>query len=137
MFSIGKMAARTGVKVPTIRYYEEIGLLTEPGRNSGNQRRYTQADLEQLSFIKHARDLGLGIASIHNLIRLHALPDCTCTEAHAIATTHLADIRSKLKKLKSLEKELKRITSHDHDTTTKNCTIIQTLADHGLCLGEH
>jgi len=137
MFSIGKMATQTGVKVPTIRYYEEIGLLAEPGRNSGNQRRYAQADLERLSFIKHARDLGLGIASIHDLMRLHALPDCTCTEAHTIAETHLVDVRTKLKKLKNLEKELKRITSHDLGSTTKNCTIIQTLADHSLCAGEH
>ena len=135
MFSIGKMAARTGVKVPTIRYYEEIGLLTVPGRNSGNHRRYEQADLERLSFIKHARDLGLGINAIHDLLRLHSHPDQSCTEAHAIADTHLADVRTKLKKLRKLEKELKRITTHVHDDSTKDCAVIQTLADHRLCIG--
>lgn len=137
MFSIGKIATRTGVKVPTIRYYEEIGLLAEPGRNSGNQRRYEQSDLERLSFIKHARDLGLGISAIHDLLRLHNHPDQSCAEAHAIADTHLDDVRSKLKKLRKLEKELKRITSHGHNDNSKDCTIIQTLADHRLCAGEH
>lgn len=137
MLSIGKMSARTGVKVPTIRYYEEIGLLAEPGRNSGNQRRYGQLDLERLSFIKHARDLGLGINAIHDLLHLHSHPDQSCTEAHAIAETHLNNVRSKLKKLRQLEKELKRITVHEHNDKSKDCAIIQTLADHRLCAGEH
>ncbi|MCF6274864.1 MAG: helix-turn-helix domain-containing protein [Robiginitomaculum sp.] len=137
MFSIGKMAARTGVKVPTIRYYEEIGVLSEPGRNTGNQRRYTQSDLERLSFIKHARDLGLGIAAIRDLMHLHDHPDRSCAEAHNIAETHLENVRSKLKKLRKLEKELKRITTQVHEDNTKDCTIIQTLADHRLCSGEH
>lgn len=137
MFSIGKMAARTGVKVPTIRYYENIGLLVKPGRNSGNQRRYAQSDLERLSFIKHARDLGLGIAAIHDLINLHNHPDQSCAEAHDIAETHLENVRGKLKKLRKLEKELKRITTQAHEDNAKDCTIIQTLADHRLCSGEH
>jgi len=137
MFSIGRLAVRTGVKVPTIRYYEKIGLLAEPDRNSGNQRRYSQADLQQLSFIKHGRDLGLTIASIRDLIRLHDHPDYSCTAAHTIAEAHLDNIRRKLKKLKKLEKELKRITSHTHDDRINDCAIIQTLADHRLCSSEH
>jgi len=142
MFSIGKMSLQTGVKIPTIRYYEEIGLLAEPGRNSGNQRRYSQADLEQLSFIKHARDLGLNINAVQDLLRLHNHPDQSCADAHVIANTHLDDVRSRLKQLRKLEKELKRITNHAHDGHThsdnaKDCTIIRTLADHQLCLGDH
>ncbi len=133
MFSIGRLAARTGVKVPTIRYYEKIGLLAPPGRNSGNQRRYSQADSQQLSFIKHGRDLGLTIASIRDLIRLHDHPDHSCAEAHTIAEAHLENIRRKLNKLKKLEKELNRITNHTHDDRINDCTIIQTLADHRLC----
>jgi DNA-binding transcriptional MerR regulator len=62
MYSIGELSRRTGVKVPTIRWYEQAGLLDEPGRTAGNQRRYARADLERLAFIRHARDLGLGIA---------------------------------------------------------------------------
>jgi len=137
MLSIGKMSTRTGVKVPTIRYYEEIGLLEEPGRNTGNQRRYAQGDLERLSFIKHARDLGLGISAVRGLINLHNHPDRSCSEAHIIAETHLENVRNKLKKLKRLEKELHRITTHAHDDTIEDCSIIRTLADHRLCSGEH
>ena len=52
-FSIGDLSRRTGVKVPTIRYYEKEGLLEAPIRSEGNQRRYRPSDLERLGFIKH------------------------------------------------------------------------------------
>lgn len=44
--------------VPTIRNYEQMGLLVAPERTEGSQRRFDVAGLERLSFIKHARDLG-------------------------------------------------------------------------------
>ena len=56
MFSIGDISKRTGVKVPTIRYYEQLGLITPPQRSAGNQRRYSAMDLKRLAFIKHARE---------------------------------------------------------------------------------
>ena len=69
MYSIGQLSKNTGVKVTTIRYYEEIGILTEPERTQGRQRRYNSAALERLRFIKHARDLGFTIQAIASLIR--------------------------------------------------------------------
>ena len=70
MYSIGTMSKTTGVKVPTIRYYEDIGLLSEPGRNAGNQRRYDQDGMDALGFIKHARDLGFALDDIRALMQL-------------------------------------------------------------------
>ena len=52
MLSIGEMARRSGVKVPTIRYYEQMGLIAAPERSSGNQRRYTKRELDRLTFIR-------------------------------------------------------------------------------------
>ena len=66
MFSIGELSRRTGVKVPTIRYYEEMGLIAAAGRTSGNQRRYGRDELEQLGFIRHARDLGLRVERVQD-----------------------------------------------------------------------
>ena len=60
MFSIGDLSRRTGVKVPTIRYYEQMGLVAAPERSEGNQRRYSRQELERLAFIRHARDGGRG-----------------------------------------------------------------------------
>ena len=61
MFSIGELSKRTGVKIPTIRYYEQMGLIEPPQRSEGNQRRYTRDGLRRLSFIRHSRDLGFTI----------------------------------------------------------------------------
>ncbi len=55
--AIGMLARRTGCKVETIRYYERIGILPEPPRNSGGQRRYHAWHLKRLNFVRRARDL--------------------------------------------------------------------------------
>ena len=60
MFTIGDLSRSTGVKIPTIRYYEQMGLLSHSERSEGNQRRYSGEEQERLSFIRHARELGLG-----------------------------------------------------------------------------
>ena len=67
MYSIGQLSRRTGVKVPTIRYYEQSGLLAAPERSVGNQRRYTEEGMQQLAFVRHARDLGFAIDDIREL----------------------------------------------------------------------
>jgi len=75
MFPIGKLSQASEVKVPTIRYYEEIGILPEPERSAGNQRLYTQETLERLSFIRHARELGFTLEAIRELLSLSDNPN--------------------------------------------------------------
>ncbi|WP_424972928.1 MerR family transcriptional regulator [Dinoroseobacter sp. S76] len=138
MFSIGELSRRTNVKVPTIRYYEESGLLDAPERTEGNQRRYDAAGLERLSFIKHARDLGFSIEAIATLIDLQGHPDRSCREATDIATAQLLDVRAKIKRLRALEKELVRISKGcDGDGVSEDCYVLASLSDHDLCEREH
>ena len=68
MLSIGKLSAATGVKVPTIRYYEEIGLLPEAERSSGNQRLYGVKAQGRLAFIRHSRELGFSLDDVGRLL---------------------------------------------------------------------
>ncbi|MCL4153328.1 UNVERIFIED_CONTAM: hypothetical protein GTU68_058078 [Idotea baltica] len=138
MYSIGELSKRTKVKVPTIRYYEEMGLMAEAERTQGNQRRYDKAGLERLSFIRHARDLGFSIEAISSLIELQEHPDRSCEAATNIALSQLADVRTKIKRLKSLEKELARISKGcDGHGVSEDCYVLESLADHGLCDREH
>lgn len=137
MMSIGMLSRKTNVKIPTIRYYENIGLMAVAGRTSGGQRRYEQVDLERLGFIRHARDLGLGIAAISDLLRLSANGDNPCADADRIAAEHLANVKEKIKHLRRLEKELKRIVSCCHSDTVGECYVIQSLGNHSLCAQEH
>ncbi|KQZ63161.1 MerR family transcriptional regulator [Rhizobium sp. Root149] len=138
MYSIGELSRRTGVKVPTIRYYEQMGLMPEGERTQGNQRRYRRDELERLAFIRHARDLGFEIAMIRELIALSEHPKAPCEGADRIAAAHLDDVRDKIARLKKLESELERIVSHcSGGHTVEECYVIRSLSDHGLCDHEH
>jgi len=134
---IGSLSERTGVKVETIRYYEQVGLLPPPERSDGNQRRYGRRHVERLAFIKHSRDLGFPIEGIRTLLRLSDTPDIACDEAHAIAVRHLDDVRHKIARLRSLEAELARIAaSCSGGVKARDCAVIEALADHTECVHE-
>lgn len=137
MYSIGDLSRRTGVKVPTIRYYEQMGLISAAHRSEGNQRRYEKADLERLAFIRHARDLGFDIPAIRELIALSRHPDLPCAGADRIAEDHLGAVRAKIEKLRKLEHELERIVSHCCGHSVEDCYVIRALSDHALCEAEH
>jgi len=128
---IGVLAEQTGVKVETIRYYEQVGLLPLPERSEGNQRRYGRRHIERLAFIKHARDLGFPVEGIRTLLQLSDTPDIACDEAHAIAVRHLHDVQHKIARLRSLESELARIaTICSGGVKACDCAIIEALAVH-------
>lgn len=137
MYSIGDLSRRTGVKVPTIRYYEQAGLIAPAERTEGNQRRYEKRALDRLAFIRHGRDLGLSIEAIRDLIDLSDHPETPCARADAIAAGHLAAVRAKIAQLQRLEHELERIVSHCAGHTVEDCYVIRALSDHGLCDGDH
>jgi DNA-binding transcriptional MerR regulator len=136
MFSIGDLSKRTGVKIPTIRYYEQMGLIEPPERSEGNQRRYTKEGLRRLSFIRHSRDLGFTIEDIKGLLELSQHPENPCRDAHSIAVQHLKDVQGRIAKLRRLERELKRISKCDAGHIA-DCAVIETLADHSHCEAEH
>ncbi len=137
-YSIGDLSRRTGVKVPTIRYYEKEGLLDEPPRTEGNQRRYGRSDLDRLGFIRHCRDLGLPMPAIRDLIELGQYPDKPCREANRIAAAQLEEVRARIAHLKKLEAELARISaSCKGNRKVTECNVIKAFGDHRLCADEH
>lgn len=137
MLTIGELARRTGVKIPTIRYYEQLGLVPEPERSEGGQRRYSAGQRDRLAFIKHARDLGIPIDDIRELLELSAHPDVPCTRADTIAAAQLESVRERIARLRKLEHELERIAGQCCGSTIGDCYVIRALADHGLCDDEH
>ena len=76
-------------------------LLPEPIRTAGNQRRYSQSALDQLVFIKHARDLGFSLNAISKLIAMNSLNQNDCSEIDKLAKDHLELVRTKLALLKN------------------------------------
>ncbi|NBB99231.1 MAG: MerR family DNA-binding protein [Alphaproteobacteria bacterium] len=138
MLTIGDMSRASGVKVPTIRYYEQIGLMPDPERNAGNQRRYSGRMLDRLTFIRHARDLGFGTDAIAALLELQDRPQTPCATANRIAQDQLADVRARIARLTRLQAELERMTTACSGTgTAGDCAILASLADHAQCTADH
>jgi DNA-binding transcriptional MerR regulator len=137
MFTIGKLGDAAGVKVPTIRYYEQISLLPAPERSGGNQRLYTRATLDRLTFIRHARELGFPLDAIRDLLSLSDKPDQSCAAADAIARSQLHAVRARIARLKALELELERMVEQCAHGAISDCRVIEVLGDHGKCSHDH
>ncbi len=137
MLTIGDLSKSTGVKVPTIRYYEQMGLLSHTERSEGNQRRYSGGERDRLSFIRHARELGQTIEAIREMIELSQHPERPCDDVDRIAAEQLETVRHKIARLQKLEAELERITAHCHSSQIRDCYVIRALANHELCTTDH
>lgn len=135
--SIGELARRAGCKVQTIRYYEHIGLLAAPARTTGGQRRYGEAHRQKLSFIRHARELGFPLPAIRELLALSDHGESDCAGADRIARRQLEAVNRRIAMLERLRTELDRMLTHRHGHLIRDCRVIATLADHGLCIHPH
>lgn len=133
MLSIGELSRRTGVKRPTIRYYEQIEILPEPDRNGGNQRLYDQSTVDRLTFIRHARELGFPLEAIRDLLSLTDDPAQSCAAADAIARAQLASVQRRLARLQALKQELDRMVKQCAGGSIADCRVIEVLGDHSLC----
>ncbi|WP_341987453.1 helix-turn-helix domain-containing protein [Azorhizobium sp. AG788] len=131
--SISRAAKASGVKSPTIRFYEQIGLLPPPPRTQGNQRAYSDGDVRRLAFIRHARELGFEIDAIRALLVLQDQPEQSCQAADEIARARLGDVERKIASLTALRKELERMVAGCAHGKVAECRVIEILADHGEC----
>ena len=128
--SIGAASRNCGVKVPTIRYYEQIGLLPPPPRTEGNRRTFNARDLRRLAFIRHARELGFPLQAIKELLSLSDRPDQSCERVDHVARDVLADVEAKLERLEALRGELRRMIRQCRHGRVSECRVIRVLADH-------
>ncbi len=137
ILSIGALAKATDVKVTTIRFYEQIGLLPEPLRAANDRRVYDERTLSRLAFIKHARQLGFAVDAIRTLLQLSDQPDQSCEQANILAAEQLAAVDSKIARLEALRGELQRVVSAACQGRVADCRVIEVLSDHSHCGAEH
>ena len=135
--SIGALAKATDVKVTTIRFYEQIGLLPQPLRGSNDRRIYDERTLSRLAFIKHARQLGFAVDAIRTLLQLSDNPDQSCEQANILAAEQLAAVDSKIVRLQALRGELQRVVSAACQGRVSDCRVIEVLSDHSHCVADH
>lgn len=132
MLTIGKLAKAAGVTTPTIRYYEEIGLLPAADRSESGQRVYGADDLERLTFIRRCRDFGFGIDQVRLLAGLSISADKDCREVGDIARGHLQEVQAKLAELKALERSMQRFVAQCDSVCCggpgRDCVVFKDLA---------
>lgn len=103
---IGEAARRAGVSPPTIRYYEEIGLLPKPARSSAGYRRYTEAAVEELRFIRRGQAIGFSLDEIREILRLSRSGRQPCGHVLSLAHQHLAALDERIQRLRAFREHL-------------------------------
>ena len=129
---IGALAQQTGCSVPTIRYYEEIGLIPRAHRRSSGHRVYDPSAAQLIGFVRRCREFGFTIEQIRSLISLSRNKKRDCAEARDIAQEHLNGVRAKMLELMSLERTLVRFIDSCNKTCVggiaPDCTILKSLS---------
>lgn len=141
LLPIGTLARRTRCPVPTIRYYEDIGLLPRPARAGNGHRHYREADVARLGFVKRCRDFGFAIEQVRPLLALFEDGERDCSAVRDLARQHLHDVQARIAAMQQLESALSAFIA-DCDQAcvggpTRDCVIVgamtQQPAPTGCC----
>ena len=126
--NIGAAAKASGLSAKMIRYYESIGLLHAANRSDNGYRHYSPKDLQQLAFIKRARDLGFTLEEVGKLLALWQDRERASADVKALATEHIAELERKISALVSLRNSLNELVTCCHGDQRPDCPIIKALA---------
>jgi Cd(II)/Pb(II)-responsive transcriptional regulator len=126
---IGELAQLAQCTVETVRYYEKEGLLTVPGRTSGNFRVYGPEHLERLRFIRNCRALDMSHDEIHTLLKLADQVGEGCGPVNAVFDQHIAHVDERIRELTHLKQQLSTLRQRcNSENAMDACGILQGLA---------
>lgn len=126
---IGELAAVSDTGVETIRYYEREGLLPEPARTESNYRCYGEEHVTRLRFIRRARGLDMSLDEVRVLLRFKDSPHENCRDVNGVLDEHIGHVSRRIKELRALEKELKRLRAQCGEAReAQECGILEGLA---------
>ena len=123
MFTIGKLAQHCQINIETIRYYQRIGLIRTP-KAQGSYRYYNEQDIETLSFIQKAKDAGLQLNEVKELLQLE-LNDRH--QVRQVIQQRLEKIDARIQELQSLKLRLSSWIDDCENSPTHCCPILQEL----------
>jgi MerR family mercuric resistance operon transcriptional regulator len=102
---IGKAAKLAGVSVDTIRFYQKLGLIKSVGRSAGGYRLFEREEIRDLTFVRHAQELGFSLNEVKELLALRQ-KDHACSEVQSMLKRKVGDVQEKIIGLSRLEAEL-------------------------------
>lgn len=125
---IGELARITGMRVETIRFYEQQKLLPEPPRSESNYRHYSPAHVDRLRFIRNCRSLDMTHEEIRTLLAFRDAPDPSCAGVNRLLDDHIGHVAERIAELGSLQAELVRLRRCcDGPLSGADCGIMQSL----------
>ena len=125
--NIGTAARQSGLPPKTIRYYEDIGLLTAD-RAANGYRDYSDEDVHRLRFVQRSRSLGFSVEECRQLLSLYTDRDRASADVKAIATEKLGEIDRKIAELTGLREMLGHLVENCHGDARPECPIIDGLS---------
>lgn len=125
--TIGQLSKLTRARAGTIRFYEQAGLLPAPDRTSSNYRKYGEADVRRVSFIRRARSFGFSLDAIRQLLNYMANPKGSCAPVMSIVTNQLAAIDEQLRELAALRTQLAELAKGCESQPMSGCDALDTL----------
>jgi MerR family transcriptional regulator, mercuric resistance operon regulatory protein len=102
----GQLAQRAQVNPETVRFYEQEGLLAPPLRTASGYRKFADAAVDRLAFVKRAKALGFSLGEIRELVLIQNEHIDVCVEVRDLVARKLAIVREKVAELEKLEVEL-------------------------------
>ncbi len=128
----GAVAARAGVNLETLRYYERRGLIPDPPRSQGNYRLYSEDSIRRIRFIKRAQDLGFTLAEIKELLTLTQDSDADCWDVRQRALDKIQDVEQRMRDLRRIKMTLQKLARQcPGDSELEGCPILKALDDGG------
>ncbi len=125
--TIGKVAARAGVGIETIRFYEREGLLEDPPRTASGYRQYPGDAVGRIQFIRQAKELGFSLREISELLSLRADPGSSCGDVQSQAQAKIAAIEAKIQALERMKSALEKLVACDGEAPISECPILVAL----------
>ena len=125
--NIGEVSDRSGLPPKTIRYYEDIGLVT-PQRSANGYRAFRDTDLHKLTFLGRARALGFSIEDCRLLLSLYEDETRESAQVKAIAEEHLSAIDEKIAQLQRMRQTLSHLVDACHGDHRPDCPILSDLS---------
>jgi len=124
---IGEVARWVGLPEKTIRYYEDVGLISPP-RSENGFRYFDLGDIQALTIIKGARALGFSVEESRSLLALAGNRDRSSADVKAMASAQLEKTRDKIAQLKKLENQLEILTRACHGDNQPDCPILNYIS---------
>jgi len=125
--NIGQVAEQAGLPAKTIRYYEDINLIS-PLRDTNGYRVFRETDLHKLVFLSRARSLGFSIEECRILLALYEDKARASSDVKAVAEQHLAQIDGKILELQAMRRTLSELIKGCAGDHRPDCPILKGLA---------